>query len=94
MYAMPGPRFFAFARRIAAYGGILARRIELQREREKPAVALPPAGASTQRPAHTSRAAAGRLPAGAHVVPVSALGMQMSGLFEMRKAPPGTSTTP
>lgn len=97
---MPGPRFFAYARRIAAYRGMLSRRLDLQQERERKqaeratVAAPPPPGASTRPPARSTRPAAGRLPEGASVVPASVMAMQMPGLFEMRRAPKaGPSTT-
>lgn len=99
---MPGPRFFAYARRIAAYDGILARRLELQQEREKRpepssrSSSEPPArpvGASSQPPVASQRAAAGRLPKGATVVPVAAMGMTFPGLFERRQVPSSGATT-
>lgn len=88
IYSMPAPRFFAFARRIAAYDGILTRRFDALREREKKPAPARPRGASTRRPAATQHAAAGRLPEGASVVPVAAMGMNFPGLFERHKASP------
>lgn len=88
IYAMWGPDVLRKAYRITAYKGMLALRLEVQRQSAAPesAPARPP-GASTRRPAATSRPAAGRLPEGAKVVPVAAMAMKMPGLFERRRVP-------
>lgn len=89
IYSMWGPDVLRKAHRIGAYDGVMSRRVEAARERrDNPQQTAPaaPREASTRQPAHTQRAAAGRLPKGASVVPVSAMAMSHQGLFERHKA--------
>lgn len=85
MYSMPGPRFFQFAWRIAAYDGMMARRVEAQRDRGDAG----PAGESptrTRSTRATSQVGPG-IPADAEVVPLAAMSLTHGDLFEITRAP-------
>lgn len=90
MYSMPAPRFFRLAYRIAAYDGMLARRIEAAREREKQAQSRPAAPPGARR-TQTQRPAAGRLKQGAQMMNDRALGHVVPGLFERATSAPKSS---
>ena len=100
VYAMPAPRFFAFAYRIAAYDGMLARRIEA--ENEQPSArrvnkelrrggGTAPARRESGARGDTARASApGRMPMAdksARVVPFAAFAAMHPGLIERSRAP-------
>lgn len=96
MRAMPGPKFLKYAWRIAAYDGMMARRIEAQQDEPTP---RPRPAESSGGPDPTpgisftpERPAAGRLPPGTRMVPVSALALQppdpvMGSLIEIVRVP-------
>lgn len=85
LYELDGPRFMRLAWRIGAYNGMITRRVQAAQETPTP----PTAGAaapvrlrSTPARAVREAPAVGDLPAGASMVPVSALNLMMPGLIE------------
>lgn len=84
MYAMPGPRFLRFAWRIAAYGGMLTRRIEAQTDESEPVVEAAP----VRRECPASSRAAALAPAGAKMVSAAELAFLHPGLVELKTAKP------
>lgn len=82
---MPARKFFTFAWRIAAYGGMVAKRIEAQNHVPEPAT--PAAGPVERVPRRSvARPVNGPgIPQGATVVPVAGMAAMIPGLIEIHK---------
>jgi hypothetical protein len=107
VWAMPAPRFFAFAYRIASYGGMLARRIEAANAADQPAADTAAAAAAAVavrggEPAvarRDPRSREGLMPMSsktrqtARVVPLAALALSAPGVIERVKATPAPPTS-
>jgi hypothetical protein len=84
MYAMSGPRFMRFAWRIAAYDGMVSRRIEAQNH--QPEAPVQRETAAPRRAPAPDRIAQ-LAPPGAKLVSATELAFLHPGLVEIRKAP-------
>lgn len=85
MYAMPGPKFLAFCWRIAAYDGMLARRIEAQNHKPEPAP--PRAEKATAAPTRSNGPGRPPVPRGANDVSLAALHLMHPDLVERTRVP-------
>lgn len=99
IWSMPAPRFFRMAWRIAAYDGMVARRIEAENEQpssRRMNKELRRGGGSAApepRPRAAPAAGEGRMPVSskfrdAKVVPLAAMAMNAPGVIERIQAPP------
>lgn len=88
LHTMDGPRFLRFAWRIAAYDGMVARRIAAERDTPQPAPqqqrAAPVARQTTAPVSTTSRI---KQPEGAQEVSWAQMALASPGLFEVVKVP-------
>lgn len=87
IYSMPAARFFMLAYRIAAYDGMLARRIQAENEGRAAPAGPKPSGGPRRPRSVQPRLAVGKTPQGVQVVPDSAMGLMHKGLFERTRAP-------
>lgn len=101
MLALDGPRFFRLAWRIAAYDGMLARRIEAQNHKPDVSPRRTDAGSSQSEPRQerTPAAGPGRMPLSskyrnARVVPLAALAANAPGVIERVVAAPAPPAEP
>jgi hypothetical protein len=77
IYALDGPRFFRMAWRLSVYGGVMAMRVEAQREAQNPEPRTGPAPRTTAQPAARGHR-------GQKVVPLAAFMSENPGLVERR----------